>query len=153
MKPASALAMLALVTHLLAAGSPAQPATMDRQVLDGYTVYYSAIKATRLPDASLERHGVGREPDNVIITVAIASHETGRNVRADIEATATNRYQQLKTIELQPTVANEMVSYSGLVDVTLPAVLFFEIEFTPEGADRSYRLEFLEDFAEELEPE
>lgn len=153
MKSASAPLLLALLCLLLAAGARAQPAAMDRQVLDGYTVYYRAIKATRLPDASLERHGVGREPDNVIITVAIASHESGRNVRADIEATATNRYQQLKTIELQPTVANDMVSYSGLVDVTLPAVLFFEIAFTPEGANRSYRLEFLEDFAEQLEPE
>ncbi len=119
-----------------------------RTSVDEYIIYHSAVKASRLPDASTDHHGIESEPDNVVVTIAIRNTKTGENVYADLKVTTTNLNEQFEVIEMRPTVVNGMVSYTGVVDVTLPVSLELEVAFIPAGESENHRFSFSERFVE-----
>lgn len=117
---------------------------LHRRQLDDYTVIYSAVRADTLPEETARRHGLPTHSNAALLNVTV--QRGGMNVEAAIDASATNLARQHRMIEMRETVANDLVSYMGVVEIADREVLDFVIDIRPEGAERSYRIEFRETF-------
>lgn len=131
-------APLALAMPLVAGQAP------YRKEFDDYTVVYSAVRADTIPEEVARRHALPSTSNAALLNVTV--QRDGANVEAVIDARATNLARQTRDIEMRETVANELVSYLGVVEIADREVLDFVIDVMPEGARQSYRIEFRETF-------
>jgi hypothetical protein len=109
-----------------------------------YTLLYSAVPSDTLPEEMARRYGLPQRSDAVLLNVTV--QREGMNIRARIEARATNLALQQREIEMLESVANDLVSYVGVVEIADREVLDFELDILPEGAERPLRIEFRQNF-------
>jgi hypothetical protein len=109
-----------------------------------YTVIYSAVPSDTLPEEMARRYGLPQRSDAVLLNVTV--QREGMNVPARIEARATNLALQQREIEMLESVANDLVSYVGVVEIAEREVLDFELDILPEGAEQPLRFEFRQNF-------
>lgn len=124
--------------------SRSDPAPFSESFGD-YSVLASAVPSSTLPEEARSAHGIPADSDAVLLNVTVRLR--GENVRARINATATNLAGQEKEIDMNESVANGFVSYVGLVDIGDSEVLSFDVEVLPEGAQEAHAFEFRQAFA------
>lgn len=146
---ASILGSFGLALALPFAPSSAQDGPgVHRSEVGGYTVIYSAVRSDALPEIMAREHGIPASEDAALLNVTL--EQSGENLSAQsITATATNLAEQLREIEMKETVANNFVSYLGVVEIAEREVLDFEIEVVPEGASQPIVIRFREEFLPE----
>ncbi|MBN1237569.1 MAG: DUF4426 domain-containing protein [Gammaproteobacteria bacterium] len=148
MSLSAAAAPVSLVPHAaaqeLASASRSEGASPHREIFGEYTLLYGAVPSATLPEEVRRRHDIPLGTDTVLLNVTV--QRGGENVRAQIDATATNLAGQSRDVEMNETVANGLVSYVGIVDVAEQEVLDFELEVLPEGAAEPFGVEFREEF-------
>lgn len=115
-----------------------------RRQLDDYTVIYSVVRSDTLPEETARRHRLPANTNAALLNVTV--QRDGMNVEAAIDASATNLARQRREIDMHETVANNLVSYVGVVEIADREVLDFIVDLRPEGAEQSYRIEFRETF-------
>lgn len=109
-----------------------------------YTLIYSVVRSDSLPEEEARRHGLPSDPNAALLNVTV--QRGGENVRARIEATATNLAEQRRTIDIYESMTNDFVSYIGVIDIADREVLDFTVDVLPEEAERPLRIEFRETF-------
>jgi hypothetical protein len=137
-----ARALCCLVPLLLLA--LAVQAQLTSEQFGAYTVHYGAVASDALPDEVAQRHGLPANSEAVLLNVTV--QQDGANVPARIEARAVNLAQQTRDIEMYETVANDLVSYLGVVEIAEREVLDFQVDVLPQGASEPLRIEFREEF-------
>lgn len=136
------IAMLGVVT-LSGRGALGQHGPYQSEIGD-YTVIYSVVRSDTLPVEEASRHGLPADPNAVLVNVTV--QRGGENVTAQMNAIVTNLAEQQREIEMRESVANDLVSYIGVVEIADREVLDFTIDILPEGTDAPFRLEFRETF-------
>lgn len=115
-----------------------------REQIGEYTLVYSAVRSDAVPEAVARRHGLPADSESVLLNVTV--QHRGENIPASIDARAVNLAEQVRAIEMHETVANDLVSYLGVVEIADREVLDFQLEILPQGADQAITLEFREEF-------
>ncbi len=110
-----------------------------------YTLIYSAVRSDALPDIMARRHGLPANSNAALLNLTV--QRDGRNVRAEVRASATNLAQQTREIDMAESIESNFVSYIGVIEIADREVLDIELEVQPEGAaspiEVSFRQEFL----------
>jgi hypothetical protein len=110
-----------------------------------YTIYYSAVRASALPESMLRKYSLPPPSEDAIL-LNVAVQLAGTNVPAEIEARVTNLAEETHSVEMHPTEANAMVSYLGVVEISAPGVLTFDLEIRPRASLRPFHVEFRRSF-------
>lgn len=145
----TAVAAVCLTIPLLACND--ETGTTTHNTSGDYELIHAVIRTSELPETSASRYDIDQERDNLLITLVIKDKATGNNVPAEVEVDAFNAAGQLMEIEVEELVANDMVSYVGTLDVELPAILDFHVQYRPQGEPDAFEVEFREDF-QNLQP-
>jgi len=151
-RPFLALVVAAAVLLSWAPAIAQQQAAAERQpdgtpfseTFGDYTLIYSATPADTLPEEAARRHGIAADSNTVLLNVTV--QRDGANLPARIDARAVNLAGQAREIDMQETVANDLVSYTGTVEIADREVLDFDLEVLPEGAAEPFGLEFRQAF-------
>lgn len=117
----------------------------------GYELIHAVIRTSQLPETSANRYEIEQERDNLLLTLVVKDKATGNNVPAEFNVDVVNAAGQRMEIEVEEIVANDMVSYVGILDVELPAILDFQVQYRPQGEPDMVEVDFREDF-QYLEP-
>ena len=115
--------------------SSARPdGTPLREQFGEYTLIYSVVRSDALADDVARRHGVPSNADAALLNVTV--QHRGANIPAEVNVRAVNLAQQSRDVEMIPTVASDLVSYLGVV----------EVEDLPYGATTPFTFTFRESF-------
>ncbi|NIR30439.1 MAG: DUF4426 domain-containing protein [Gammaproteobacteria bacterium] len=126
------------------------PASADKsQDFGEYIVHFNAITTDLLPPEVAKAYGIQRSKHRALLNVAVIKKVLGtgsRPVRAEIDARAVNLSHQLKRLSVREVREGNAVYYLAEFGVADRETLDFTIEITPEGADRTYPVEFRQQF-------
>jgi hypothetical protein len=126
--------------------STTNDASGDNDTKGSYELIHAVIRTSQLPETSASRYEIEQERDSLLLTLVIKDKATGNNVPAEIEVEVVNAAGQRMELEVDELVANDKVSYVGILDVVLPAFLDFQVRYRPQGESDMVDLDFREDF-------
>jgi hypothetical protein len=139
------MSALLMAVALLGSEAYGQAEVPARQQFGEYTVYYTAVKTSALPESMLQKYRLPPPSvDAVLLNVAVQL--AGKNVPADVDARVTNLADETHPIKMQETEANHMLAYLGIVRLDAPGVLTFDLEIRPRAAEMPLRVEFRRSF-------
>lgn len=108
-----------------------------------------AIQTSQIPQTVATEHGVERRDDVVMLRVSPRQGEAGsiQSAPAAVRAVVTDEDGDTSVLELEKTETAGLVDHVATMEVTLPAILHFEITATTsQGA--SEKMELIREFSE-----
>jgi hypothetical protein len=142
---------LSLMALLLAATGAAHAAQGQRAETSGeYTVHYNALPTTVLGAEVARGYGIVRSATRGFLNVAVLRQRPGEDlgtaVPARVEASVRNLSGQRNVIELREIRDQDAIYYFGEFATRGEDTLRFELQVTPEGADRPIPVRFEQGF-------
>lgn len=132
---------------LLAAGGVAN-AEQSRSFGD-YTIHYVAFTTDLLSTEVARLYKIRRSKNRAILNVSVLKKvlgATGKPVKAQVQATATNTNQQLKKLNVRELIREGAIYYIAEFVVNNEETLDFELHITPEGESVALSLQFRQQF-------
>ena len=114
-----------------------------------YVIHYNAFTTDSLVPAVAQAYGITRSPNQVLLNVTVLKKvlgTTGKPVRAEIEAFATNLNNQMQTISMREVDDQGAFYHLGTLTVTHGETLTFRLDVTPAGSEESYPVKFQKQF-------
>lgn len=142
----AATTLLAVSGTLLLFGATAQAQSHEASQ-GGYVVRSTLVDSTSLPAESLQQQGIDAAPDRAILNVVVLKDGSGAvrpTVRARVEATVRGLTGTPRSIPMREVVANDRLSYLGLVQHAPSEVLMLQIQATPAGSAQTIDLSYQE---------
>ena len=125
-------------------------ATAEQSIaFDDFTVHYNAITTDILQPSVAKAFGITRSKNRVLLNVSVLKKvmgTTGEPVSATVTARATNLNNQLKNIDMRKAGDSGGIYYLGEVSVGNGELLYFHIDVTPEGSEKTHVIEFQQQF-------
>lgn len=132
---------------LLAVGSGVS-AEQSRSFGD-YTIHYVAFTTDMLSPEVARLYEIRRSKNRAMLNVSVLKKvlgATGKPVKAQLRATATNVNRQLKKLSVRELVRQGAIYYIAETTVNNEETLDFELQITPEGESVALSLSFRQQF-------
>jgi hypothetical protein len=110
-----------------------------------YDVHYNAFRADFLPPEVATQHGLTRSRDRGLLNITVLRHtEAGATApsEAALAVTVTSREAGAQVVRMRPVVEDGTLNYLGEFRLQRTDTYRFEIEVTPAGTARAYRIVF-----------
>ena len=133
-------------THRPQTAAPTEPTFQD---FGDIQVHYNAVRSDFLTPEVARHFGIERAADRVLLNVSMLREDgTGRTTPIDgnVEASAHNLNGQLKNLEVRRIVEGPSIYFIGEVRISGAEILVFDIEAAPEGASKTYSMQFKREF-------
>ncbi len=114
-----------------------------------YTIHYVAFNTNMLSPDVATAYKIRRSKNRVILNISVLKKimgTTGKPVKAEIEATATNLSRQLRKLNVRELTAQGAIYYIAETAVNNEETLNFELNVTPEGESMALHLSFQQQF-------
>jgi hypothetical protein len=122
--------------------------------VDGYTIHHNALTTDNLTPGVAQAYNIQRSKNRGMLTISVLKNQanaTGIPVKAVIKAQATNLNNQLRDITLHEVNEGGAIYYIADFRVSNEETLTFELEVTPEGADKTYTAKLTQEFFTAIE--
>ena len=109
-----------------------------------WEIHYSVVNTTFLQPDTAARYGIVRGRDRAMLNIAVREHrEDGTTVpvKARFEGRTWDLFQN-HFLELREITEQQAIYYIDVFEFSDAEVRFFNIQFLPEGAERSRQLKF-----------
>ena len=137
-----------LVALLLITSGLATKAEQSKTFGD-YTIHYVAFTTDMLSPDVATAYKIRRSKNRAILNISVLKKimgTTGKPVKAEIEATATNLSRQLRKLNVRELTAQGAIYYIAETAVNNEETLTFELNVTPEGEAIALHLSFQQQF-------
>lgn len=114
-----------------------------------YVVHFNALTTNSLPPKVTKQYNITRSKNRAMINITVLKKvlgTTGQPVAAKVIASATNLTGHKKDIKLREIRETSAIYYIGEFGITNEENLEFTVVAKPEGSDKSYRVEFQQQF-------
>lgn len=127
---------------------PAEAAPPPAELVEGdLRIRASAVPTMQLPETVAREYGIQRSGHRVLLLVALRRDTNGdeATLAGIVQAQATDLQGRTQSIALREVRTGELVDHAGVIEVSPPETLRFEIRATPAG-ESSRTLEFAREF-------
>jgi len=117
--------------------------------IPGYTIHHNAITTDFLTPEVAAAYSLRRSKNRGMLNVSIVKEvpgTTGKSVTAKVKVKATDLLGKTQEITMRDIRESDAIYYIGEFPVANGTKLYFDIEVTPEGADRSYTAKLIQEF-------
>jgi len=121
----------------------------NSQDFGDYVVHFNALNTNHLPPTVTREYGIKRSKNRGMINIAILRKvmgTTGKPVKADINASATNLTGQKRDIDLREVRESTAIYYIGDFPITHEETLRFTVKVNPEGDGEAHEVKFKHQF-------
>lgn len=114
------------------------------------TIRANVLRTANLNEGVARGYGIPRSEDTLLLLVAVRKGPDGQDIAlpATIQASVVDLRGQRRDIAMRELRAGELVDYIGIVDVSPPDTLSFDLKIVREGGATSL-MQFSRDFAKE----
>ncbi|HZV22831.1 MAG TPA: DUF4426 domain-containing protein [Luteimonas sp.] len=147
----AAFAVCAVLSGCGGGGSaprPAEAAPPPAELVDGdLRIRASAVPSMQLPESVAREYGIQRGEHRVLLLVALRRDTNGdeATLPGSVQAQATDLQGRTQPIALREVRTGELVDHVGIVEVSPPETLRFEIRAIPAG-ESPRSLQFVREF-------
>ena len=138
----------ALITLLLMTTGLTVSAEQSKTFGD-YTIHYVAFTTDMLSPEVAKLYKIRRSKNRVLLNISVLKKvmgATGKPVKAQVEATATNLSRQLKTLNTRELTGQGAIYYIAEIAIYNEEYLNFELNITPEGESVALNFSFQQQF-------
>jgi hypothetical protein len=114
-----------------------------------YVVHVNAQTTSSIPPDVARNLGITRSDNRAMLNIVITRKVNGSfgpSVKGTVTGTASNLVGQLKNMTIREVTEHDATYYIGEVVVVDGETLFFNVDVTPEGEDRTYYLRYKGEF-------
>ncbi len=141
--------LISLLLPLLFFITPLQADSGRSQDLGDYVVHYNALPTEVLQPDIARQYGITRSKFRGFITVSVlkkTATASGKPVKAQISASASNLNQQSKTLSLRQVEEGSSIYYVDDFRITNLETLNFKLKIKPEDSDKTFSVNFRQKF-------
>ena len=137
------ICILALLTSLPVIGYAENTVEFDN-----YLIHYNALSTDFLLPAVAHTYGIKRSKNSGMVNIVVQKKTSSgtEGVNAKVAGTGVNLNAQLKRLKFHRIKDGDVIYYIADFRITNKEMLNFKLNVTPEGADRSYPIEFRHEF-------
>lgn len=114
----------------------------DSKEIGEYTIHYSVFNSLFLPAEVAQQHQLVRAGNRSLINITVLKTATGAVVPVQVSGSARNLMQQTRAIDFQHINAGDAHYAIGSIRHVNEQVFHFDLNITPEGAQRPMSLQF-----------
>ncbi len=117
--------------------------------IPGYTIHHNALTTDFLTPQVAKAYKLQRSKNRGMLNVSVIKDvpgTTGKAVTAKVRVKATDLLGKTQVIPMREIREGDAIYYIGEFPVANGTKLYFDIEVTPEGADRSYTATLTQEF-------
>lgn len=114
-----------------------------------YVVHFNALTTDSLPPKVTKEYDITRSKNRAMLNITVLKKvlgTAGQPVAAKVIASATNLTGHKKDIDLREIREISAIYYIGEFGITNEENLDFNVVVQPEGHDKTYRVEFQQQF-------
>ncbi len=114
-----------------------------------YTIHYVALTTDILSPEVAKLYKIRRSKNRALLNISVLKKvmgATGKPVKAQVEATATNLSRQLKTLNTRELTGQGAIYYIAEIAIYNEEFLNFELNITPEGESVALNFSFQQQF-------
>jgi len=128
---------------------PGAASAENAQDFGDYVVHFNALNTNYLPPSVTREYGLKRSKNRGMLNIAVLRKvmgTTGKPVKAEVSAIATNLTGQKRKIDLREVHEGNAIYYIGDFPISHEETLRFTIHVKPEGKLEAHEVKFSHQF-------